>query len=150
MDVWDRLLNRKVAKDAKADRKELARPGLEVIGADIVDSAIKVHRVLGPGLLESAYQRCLTHELRSRGFEVTCEVLIPITYDTVRLGFGYRVDMIVNDSVVIENKTVERVLPIHSAQILTYLRLSGLRLGFLLNWYVPLMKDGNRRFVNNL
>lgn len=116
----------------------------------IVDSAIKVHRALGPGLLESAYQSCLAYELRSAGLEVRCEVSLPVRYGEVIVDVGYRIDMLVNDSVVIENKTVERILPIHTAQLLTYLKLSDHRLGFLLNWHVRLMKSGIKRLVNNL
>ena len=93
---------------------------------------------------------CLVHELRNRGFDVKTEVLIPVEYDGLLLKHGYRGDIIVNGVVVVENKTVEKILPIHSAQVLTYLRLSDLRLGFLLNWNVPRMKDGIRRIVNQL
>jgi GxxExxY protein len=123
---------------------------IEAIGKDIVDAAIKVHRALGPGLLESAYQYCLTYELRQRGRRVECEVLLPILYDGQRMDAGYRIDMLVDDSVVVENKTVEHLLPIHEAQLLTYLKLRDCRLGFLLNWNVVLMKNGIKRMVHNL
>ena len=123
---------------------------IEQVAKQIVDSAIKVHRALGPGLLESAYQACLAHELRRRGLHVECEVLLPVLYDGQRIDAGYRIDMLVEDQVLIENKTVERFLPIHEAQILTYLKLRDCRLGFLLNWNVRLMKDGIKRMVNNL
>lgn len=116
----------------------------------IVDSAIRVHRALGPGLLESAYQACLTYELRRAGLLVRCEVSQPVRYGEVTVDAGYRIDMLVNDSIIIENKTVERILPIHTAQLLTYLKLSDRRLGFLLNWHVGLMKFGIKRLVNNL
>ncbi len=116
----------------------------------IVDAAIKVHRALGPGLLESAYQQCLTHELLRRGLQVECEVLLPIMYDGLQIDAGYRIDMLVEDCIVIENKTVDFLLPIHEAQLLTYLKLSDRRLGFLLNWNVRLMKDGIKRMVNHL
>ena len=139
-----------IEKDAIGNRDEPTRQDLEAIGAVIVDSAVRVHRTLGPCLLETAYQRCLTHELRYSGFKVRCEVLLPLTYRSLQLDCGYRVDMIINESVIVENKSVERVLPVHSAQILTYLHLSGLRLGYLLNWNVSLMKNGIRRFVNGL
>ena len=123
---------------------------IEAIGREIVDAAITVHRALGPGLLESAYQQCLAYELRKRGLQVACEVLLPIMYDGQRIDAGYRIDMIVEDRVIIENKTVDRVLPIHQAQLLTYLKLRDCRLGFLLNWKVALMKHGIKRMVNNL
>jgi len=115
-----------------------------------VDACIKVHRALGPGLLESAYQACLAHELRKRGLKVECEVLLPIQYDGLHIDAGYRIDMLVEGSVLVENKTVERLLPIHEAQLLTYLKLRDCRVGFLLNWNVPLMKQGIKRMVNNL
>lgn len=123
---------------------------IERIASEIVDAAIKVHRALGPGLLESAYQQCLAYELRKRGLRVECEVLLPVTYEEVKLDTGYRADMIVEDCVLIENKTVDYLAPIHEAQILIYLKLSGLHLGFLLNWNVVLMKDGIRRMVKDL
>ena len=123
---------------------------IEEVARQIVDAAIKVHRALGPGLLESAYQKCLAYELRKRGLRVECEVLQPVIYEDVRIDAGYRVDMLVEDCVIIENKTVEKLLPIHQAQLLTYLKLRDCRLGFLLNWNVPLMKQGIKRMVNNL
>ena len=115
----------------------------------VVDSAIKVHRALGPGLLESAYQKCLTYELRKRGLRVDCEVTLPIVYDGQQIDAGYRVDMLVEDCIIVENKAVDQVLPIHQAQLLTYLKLRDCRLGFMLNWNVRLMKDGIKRMVNN-
>ncbi len=123
---------------------------IEEIGKQIVDSAVKVHRALGPGLLESAYQFCLTHELRKRGLDVQTEVPQPVIYDGQRLDVGYRLDMLVEGAVLIENKAVETLLPIHEAQLLTYLRLRNCRLGYLINWNVPLIKDGIKRMVNNL
>jgi len=138
-------LNREDAKSAKKDITDI-----EVVATTIVDSAIKVHRALGPGLLESAYQTCLAYELRSCGLEVKCEVPLPVRYGELRVDAGYRIDMLIHDCVVIENKVVERILPIHSAQLLTYLKLSDKKLGFLLNWHVRLMKYGIKRFVNDL
>ena len=123
---------------------------IEEVGKQIVDSAIKVHRALGPGLLESAYQTCLAHELRKRGLKVACEVPQPIEYDGVQIEAGYRLDMLVEDAIIVENKAVEKILPIHEAQLLTYLRLRDCRLGFLINWHVKLVKDGIKRMVNNL
>ncbi len=118
----------------------------ETAGA-IVDSAIKVHRTFGPGLLETAYQKCLAHELTKRGLKVNCEVTLPIIYDDEIIETGYRIDMIINDFIIVENKTVDQVLPIHDAQLLTYMRLSNIKLGFLLNWKVKLMKQGIKRMV---
>ena len=123
---------------------------IEEIATQIVDAAIKVHRALGPGLLESAYQRCLAYELRTRGMIVETEVLLPLKYEGIEIDAGYRIDMWVNRSVVVENKTVESLLPIHQAQLLTYLKLTGCKLGFLLNWNVPVMRSGIKRMVNHL
>jgi GxxExxY protein len=121
---------------------------IEEIARQIVDSTIKVHRKLGPGLLESAYQTCLSYELRQRGFHVECEVDQPVAYGDLQLEAGYRLDMIIEKLIIIENKAVDTLLPIHKAQLLTYLRLSGRRLGFLINWNVPLVKNGICRMVN--
>jgi len=122
---------------------------IEEVAKIIVDSAIKVHRALGPGLLESAYQHCLAYELRKRGLRVECEALLPIVYDGQQIDAGYRIDMLVEGGVIVENKTVDQLLPIHQAQLLTYLKLQDCRLGFILNWNVRLMKDGIKRMVNN-
>ncbi|HET9906056.1 MAG TPA: GxxExxY protein [Anaerolineales bacterium] len=116
----------------------------------MVDCAIKVHRILGPGLLESAYQGCHAYELRKRGRDVKTEVKLPIIYEKQRIDVGYRIDTWVDDLIVIENKVVESLRPIHQAQILTYLKLSGCKIGFLLNWNVRLMKNGIRRVVLGL
>jgi GxxExxY protein len=121
---------------------------IERVAREIVDSAIKIHRTLGPGLFESTYQKCLTHELGSRGWQVQNELVLPITYDGVQIESGYRLDMLVEEMVVIENKTVDEIAPIHTTQLLTYLRLGGYRLGFLLNWKVVLLKDGIQRIIN--
>ena len=123
---------------------------IEEIGRNIVHFAIKVHKALGPGLLESVYQRCLAYELDKTGLKVACEVPIPVKYEKVSIDLGFRIDMMIQQTVIIENKTVERLMPIHEAQLLTYLKLTNLKLGFLLNWNVPLMKDGIKRMVNNL
>ena len=123
---------------------------IEAVGKQIVDASIKVHRALGPGLLESAYQVCLAYELAKRGLRVECEVQIPVVYEGVQIDAGYRLDMLVEGCVIVENKAVERLLPVHEAQLLTYLKLHDRRLGYLLNWNVPLMKDGIKRMVNKL
>ncbi len=123
---------------------------IEECATIIVDAAIKVHRALGPGLLESAYQKCLVHELGKRGLPVECEVLLPIAYDGQQIDAGYRIDTLVEGQIPVENKTVERILPVHRAQLLSYLKLGDYRLGFLLNWKVRLMKDGIERLANGL
>ena len=123
---------------------------IEEIGRNIVHSAIKVHKALGPGLLESVYQKCLAYELEKTGLTVTCEVPLPVKYETVVIDAGFRIDMMIQRTVIIENKTVDKIAPIHEAQLLTYLKLTNLKLGFLLNWKVPLMKDGIKRMVNKL
>jgi GxxExxY protein len=123
---------------------------IEEVAKSIVDAAVKVHRALGPGLLESAYQQCLTYELSQRNLQVECEVLVPVTYENVTLDAGYRADMIVEGCIIIENKTVDQIAPIHEAQLITYLKLSNLHLGFLLNWNVSLMKHGIKRIVFKL
>jgi GxxExxY protein len=112
---------------------------IEAIAADIVDAAIKVHRSLGPGLLESTYQRCLTIEVSGRRHIVQTEVLLPLVYEGHRIDAGYRIDMLVDDLVIVENKVVDSILSLHEAQLLTYMKLRECHLGFLLNWNVKLM-----------
>ena len=115
----------------------------------IIDKAIVVHTKLGPGLLESVYSTCLTHELRKAGAKVATEQIVPVFYDELQLDNGYRLDMLVNDAVIVEIKTVERILPVHEAQLLSYLKLLDLRVGLLLNFKVPVLTQGIRRKVNN-
>jgi GxxExxY protein len=122
---------------------------LEEIGRQVIDSAIKVHKSLGPGLLESAYQVCLMHELKVRDINVVCEVEQPITYEGKLIEVGYRIDMLVEDKVIIENKTAADILPVHKAQLLTYMKLRGCKLGYLINWNTPLIKDGITRMIHN-
>jgi len=105
--------------------------------------------LLGPGLLESAYQACLAHELRRRKHLVECEVALSLLFEGVLIEVGYRIDMRIDQLVLVENKTVEKVLPIHLAQLLTYLKLSGLSLGLIINWNVILLRDGIQRVVRN-
>ena len=114
----------------------------------VVDSAMKVHSALGPGLLESAYHACLAHELRQRGVKVLTQVDLPVVYDGKRIDVGYRIDMLVEDSVVVELKTVKKLLRVHEAQLLSYLRLGGFRVGLLINFHVDRLKDGIRRMIN--
>jgi len=113
----------------------------------IVDAAVKGHKTLGPGLLESVYEACLYHELLQRGLRVERQVAVPIVYDGITLREGLRLDLLVNNLVICELKAVESLQPVHQAQLLTQLRLSGKRLGLLLNSNVALMKDGIRRLV---
>jgi GxxExxY protein len=120
---------------------------IERVAREVVDSAIKVHTALGPGLLESTYQQCLVHELRKRALKAEAEISLPIVYDAIRIDVGYRIDMRVEDCIIIENKTVDQVLPIHEAQLLNYLKLSGCPLGFLVNWKVKFLKHGIRRLA---
>lgn len=113
----------------------------------VVDSALKVHRALGPGLLESAYRACLAHELRKRGLAVSVEHPLAIEYDGVRLEAGYRLDLLVEDQVVVELKAVKRIHELHEAQLLSHLKLGDYRVGLLINFHVVFLKDGIRRFV---
>jgi GxxExxY protein len=136
------------AETQRTQRKRLRDPN-EVSGI-IVGASIRVHSGLGPGLLESAYVTCLAYELRERGLAVRTQVALPVVYKSVQMPVGYRVDLIVEENVVAETKTVAALLPIHEAQLLTYLRLSGHRLGLLLNFHVVHMRDGIKRLVNNL
>jgi GxxExxY protein len=108
----------------------------------IIGAAVEVHRVLGPGLLESAYEACMCHELHLRGLEFARQVALPVRYKDVLLDCGYRFDLVVADSIIVELKCVEAILPVHEAQLMTYLRLSGKKVGLLINFYVPVLKDG--------
>jgi GxxExxY protein len=120
------------------------------IATAVLDAAFKIHRILGPGLLESVYQATLDFELRKRGLRVVQQVGLPVYYEEIKLELGYRVDLIVADKVIIEIKSVEALAPVHRKQLLTYLRLMNLRLGLLLNFNVELMKHGIQRVVNGL
>ena len=119
----------------------------EKIASQLIDSAIKVHSHFGPGLLESAYQKCLTYELNKRGIKVQTEIIQPLKYDNISIDAGYRIDMLIEDCIIVENKTVEQILGIHEAQLLTYMKLRGCSLGFILNWKVKLLKNGIVRRV---
>jgi GxxExxY protein len=123
---------------------------INAISGEIVDAAMKVHSVLGPGLLESAYLACLAHELRSRGLAVAVQVPLPILYDGIRIRLGYRIDLLVENAVVVELKVAIKLHPIHEAQLLSYLRLSKKKLGLLINFHMLHLKDGIKRLANNL
>jgi GxxExxY protein len=121
---------------------------LDAIGREVVDAGLAVHRALEPGLLESVYETCLEKELRLRGLPVARQVATPIDYRGERIEGAYRLDLLVSETVVIEVKAVEALSRLHEAQLLTYLKLSGLKLGYLMNFNVPLFKQGVRRFSN--
>ena len=133
-------MNREDAKDAKGNHKD-------DLSFNIIGAAIEVHRVLGPGLLESAYEESLCREFSLRNIAFERQVSLPVEYKGVQLDCGYRLDLVVERSVVVELKTVESLLPLHEAQLLTYLKLSKLKVGLLLNFNVALMKDGIKRLV---
>ncbi len=113
----------------------------------LIGLAIEVHRHLGPGLLESAYEDCLAYEMKQNGMTFRRQVPLPVIYKGIKLDCAYRLDFVVDGYLILEIKSVERLLPIHEAQLLTYLKISGLRLGLLLNFNVPLLRDGIRRMV---
>lgn len=120
---------------------------LDRIASAVVDAAYRVHTTLGPGLLESVYELCFEHEMKSRGFAARRQVAVPVRYGAMTLDAGLRIDLLVEEAVVVEIKSVERMLPVFDAQLLTYLKLSGKQLGFLINFNVPLIRDGIRRRV---
>jgi GxxExxY protein len=120
------------------------------IAREIVDSAIRVHTRLGPGMLESAYEACIEYELNRRSLAVKKQVPMPLRYDDLTIDIGYRLDLVVEEAVVIELKSVKQLLPIHTAQLLSYLRAGDYRMGFLLNFNTAHMRDGIKRVVNRL
>ena len=124
-------------------------PVEDLLTERIIGAAIEVHQVLGPGLLESAYESCLCHELSLRGLPFRRQVELPVRYKNVRLECGYKIDVLVQEIVVVELKAVEALQPVHDAQILTYLKLAQLSVGLLLNFHAPTLKQGLRRVVNN-
>jgi GxxExxY protein len=126
------------------DTKDLKRDSTY----DIVGAAIEVHRQLGPGLLESVYETCLSREISLRGFQVQRQVALPLEYQGLQLDCGYRIDLLVDQSVVVEVKAVAKILPIHKAQVLTYLKLTGCRLGLLINFNVEVLRSGIYRIIN--
>ena len=122
-------------------------PEMEHIATQVVDAAFKVHQEIGPGVLESAYELCLAHELRMRGLRVERQVELPIKYDNVLIESGYRLDLVVEGLIIVEIKAIEKLHPVHEAQCLTYLKFSGLRVCILINFNVKLFKDGIKRIV---
>jgi len=121
----------------------------EALAKIVVDSAFKVHQTLGPGLLESAYKHCLAHELTQRGIIRDIERPLPLMYENTKLNCGYRLDIVVANTIILEIKVVDALAPIHQAQLITYLKLSGIKLGFLIDFNVVKFKEGIKRFVYN-
>ncbi len=126
-----------------------SRNELNSIATDIVDAVFHVHKEVGPGLLESVYELSLLQEFKLRGIKAECQVSIPLIYKGVELSKGFKIDILVEDDIILELKAVEIILPVHKAQIISYLKLADKRLGFLINFNVPLIKDGIQRIVNN-
>ncbi|MBE9102048.1 GxxExxY protein [Vacuolonema iberomarrocanum] len=122
---------------------------LRKISGEVIGAAIAVHRELGLGLLESAYEMCLEYELRQRGVKAEKLIPVPVVYKGIQLDCGYRLDLLVENCMIVELKAVDALLPIHDAQLLTYLKLRNLRLGLLINFNVPLLKHGVKRLINN-
>ncbi|HUO23274.1 MAG TPA: GxxExxY protein [Caulobacteraceae bacterium] len=137
--------------DNSGEAKRLNHPGLgediERVGRIVVDAGLKVHRALGPGLLESAYEHCLGFELNARGVSVRRQAVLPILYEGSKLDAGYRLDLLVEEKVIVEIKAIDALTRVHEAQVLTYLKLSGCRLGFLMNFNVELFKRGLKRLT---
>ena len=122
---------------------------LNLLSEQVIGAAIEVHRELGPGVLEHSYEAALQHELALRGISSTRQVLLPLTYKNLVIPDSYRIDLLVEDKIVVEVKTVESLKPVHAAQVLTYLRMSKRSLGLLINFHVPLLRDGLKRLVHN-
>ena len=139
-------------REGREEREGREAPvdGIERLAHVVVDAGLRVHRTLGPGLLESVYEHCLAHEILARGIHVGRQVPLPILYEGARLEAGYRLDLVVENSIIVEVKAVEALSRLHEAQVLTYLRLSGMRLAFLMNFNVVLFKQGLKRLVLNL
>lgn len=131
-----------------ADEREVK--SLNELSFLTIKCAIRVHTELGAGLLESAYEACLAHELRKNGLRVETQVALPVIYDGIKLDLGYRLDLVVEDKLVVEMKAIENVLPVHKAQLLSYLRLSKLKLGLLINFHTMHLREGITRIVNRL
>jgi GxxExxY protein len=123
-------------------------PRVNDITRKIVTAAMKVHTILGPGLLEGAYHACLLHELRKQGVRVASQVGLPVVYDGEKIELGYRMDLVIENMVIVEVKCVEAIHPVHQAQLLSYMRLSGIPVGLLINFYVAHLRDGMKRMVD--
>ena len=127
---------------------EKSRDELNRISGKIIEYAIAVHKELGLGMLEGAYEVCLVHELVRNGFDVQRQLVLPIVYQNIKLDAGYRIDLLIENAVIVELKVVDKLHPVHEAQLLSYLRMSDLRLGLLINFNVKVLKDGIKRVVN--
>ena len=126
---------------------EKTDPELEKIASQVVDSAFKVHKAFGPGLLESAYEACLVHELKNRNYKVERQVAVPLFYEGETVDSAFRIDLLIQDQLIVELKAIEKTLAIHEAQIMTYLKITNRRLGLLINFNVSVLKNGVRRVV---
>ena len=131
------------------NRRDAETQSFNELTEQVIGACIEIHRQLGPGLLESAYEECLCYELSTLGIRFERQKPLPVNYKSVNLDCGYRLDLVVEGKIVLELKTVEHLLPIHEAQLLTYLKLSGLTLGLLINFNVPVLKDGIKRIANH-
>ena len=138
-----------VKESAVSEAGELNAMETNDITSKVIEAAMKVHTALGPGLLESAYELCLAYELRKTGLSVQNQVSLPIDYDGLKIDAGYRIDLLVENKVIVELKAVEKMNPVFEAQLLSYLRLSHLEVGLLINFHVPRLKEGLKRMVNN-
>jgi GxxExxY protein len=134
--------------ESMANSAQITIPRVNQVSGAVVSAAIKVHTLLGPGLLESAYQACLAKELEKRGLIVETQVGLPVVYEGEKLDLGYRIDLLVENLVIVEIKSVEAIHPVHEAQLLSYLRLSGKNVGLLINFHVARLKDGIKRMVD--
>ena len=133
--------------DHHEEHKGHKAKNFETLSRKVIGCAIEVHRVLGPGLLESSYQHCLSHELELSGIPYSKEELLPIDYKGIRLDFGYRIDLLIDEQIVLEIKSVKKLEAIHEAQLLTYLKLSKIKIGLLMNFNTPKLKEGIKRYV---
>ena len=131
------------------NRRDAETQSFNELTERVIGDCIEIHRALGPGLLESAYEECLCHELSIAGIGFERQKPLPVHYKNVKLDCGYRLDLVVERKVIVELKAIENLMPIHEAQLLTYLKLSGLTLGLLINFNVPMLKNGIKRIVNN-
>ena len=122
-------------------------PEVELVGKKLLDAAFKVHTNLGPGLLESVYEACLAYEIRKSGLSVETQVALPVIYDNVRIDAGLRIDMVVEKCVIVELKSVDTMNPVYEAQLLTYLKIANFRLGYLINFNIPHLRNGFKRMV---
>ncbi len=143
-------MNHQDTKGTKKDERmsfEDVDKELDETASQVVDAVFKIHKTFGPGLLESAYEACLIHELKKRGLKVESQVAVPLVYDGVKIDVGFRIDLLVGQRLIVELKAVEAILPIHEAQVLTYLKVTENRLGLLVNFNVPLIKKGIQRVI---